>query len=845
MTKFELEVAIDSLECKSCNSKTAAILGLENAKPLREVLADENELATFRSLLQELLTEREEKGDEASPFRTTDLVLLALEPSTQASKADRSPLKGMAFASLTSIHVAGELHFCCFAHLELSGETVLLSAVEYSRSHRKKLLRQEFGSWLLEDHIEKAVIATTLTGEVVFWNRFATELYQYTSQEVQGRNIMELTPTDMTQDQAVEIMAKLGAGQHWKGMFQVQRKDKSTFIAHVTNTPVQGADGGIEFIVGVSADYSQLHNVMKQLEDLNANLEQQVQERTHELLEKEKYLRMVGAAVRVSDTGVLITNDRHRVVWSNNAVSRMLHRTEAEILGSFPWELPLQIERSSPDDGSLRGFFTSPDSTPAMTVTVEGSEKILQVSVQRLPAEEFMISFRDVTAERKATQAETSSRAKTEMVRILSHELRTPLQGIMGSASMLLADLQPECDVSMHDSLSVILASSRLLLTLINNILDLGKLEANRMMEEELSSIPVAAVVKDSLQFCEPFAALNEVDLIFRDRDRDLGRVVANRIRLEQILVNLTSNAVKYTAPNTNVEISCRRCSFQQAFLEAKQSAASDLHLCSPEELQTLGRGTGDVLVISVRDYGPGVSENELDKVFGEYQQLSVSAQKDRSYSGGKGGQSIGSGLGLNLTLKFVTRMKGHIWFQNCETGPGAVFSIFIPCTADLTDSHHSIGTPVPEVLELRPEDSAFFRVLVVDDNIINLKVLVRMLKRIGVSQVDTALNGAEALERLMESDKKLPNLILSDLQMPIMDGYQLMDKLRCTDLPARPFAAAISADWSSETEEQCFDVGFDEILHKPISFSDLKTFLARIMAEEPERYDDEAFHRQ
>jgi PleD family two-component response regulator len=111
------------------------------------------------------------------------------------------------------------------------------------------------------------------------------------------------------------------------------------------------------------------------------------------------------------------------------------------------------------------------------------------------------------------------------------------------------------------------------------------------------------------------------------------------------------------------------------------------------------------------------------------------------------------------LALKFITRMKGHVWFRNCETDHGAVFSISIPCSADMTDSHHSIETSIPDELELRPEDSALVRALVVDDSVINLKVLVRMLERMGVSQIDTAFNGAVALERLTNSNE-LPNLI-------------------------------------------------------------------------------------
>ena len=108
-----------------------------------------------------------------------------------------------------------------------SENVVLLTAMELSRQYREKMLRQEFGSWLLEDHIEQAVIATDPVGTVVFWNRFASELYQYSPSEAMGQNIMGLTPSEMTQEQGMQIFGKLQKGEHWKGFFGVQRKDKT------------------------------------------------------------------------------------------------------------------------------------------------------------------------------------------------------------------------------------------------------------------------------------------------------------------------------------------------------------------------------------------------------------------------------------------------------------------------------------------------------------------------------------------------------------------------------------------------------------------------------------------
>lgn len=372
-----------------------------------------------------------------------------------------------------------------------SENAIMLSAMELSRQYREKLLREEFGSWLVEDCIEQAVIATDPVGTVVFWNRFASELYQYSPVEAIGQNIMGLTPSEMTQDQGMEIFSQLQKGKHWKGFFGVQRKDKSRFMAHVTDTPVLDAEGHLKFIVGASADYTQMHNLMDTLKDLNANLEQEVGIRTKALLDREQSLRMVGAAVKESDTGVLIANEDFRIVWSNDAAENLLQLSQEELLNMLPWKLPLECQTSD-SPATVRHFFESKHQAPieAYTKSPDDSNLCLSVSVQAMKgSSNHMIVLRDITAEKEADQARrlaekeaAASQTKTEMMQMLSHELRTPLQGIMGVVSTILEDLKEED--SLFESLSTIAASSRLLLTLINNVLDLGKVRFNQTQTE-------------------------------------------------------------------------------------------------------------------------------------------------------------------------------------------------------------------------------------------------------------------------------------------------------------------------------------------------------------------------
>ena len=300
-----------------------------------------------------------------------------------------------------------------------------------------------------------------------------------------------------------------------------------------------------------------------------------------------------------------------------------------------------------------------------------------------------------------------------------------------------------------------------------------------------------------------------------------------------------------------------RNCSLAKVLEEVKAAPSSSLKFLSEEDLRELDESpaaekNSDVTIFSVRDHGKGIPPNEYGKVFGEFQQLDASAEKDRKYEGGKAnaGQSSGSGLGLNLAMKFVTMMKGHIWFENTTDGKGGVtFSFYLTRSRQARDPQGSSSTTAGGAVKMNEssrtdsfnstvlsdtelqERMSCFRVLVIDDSMINLKVLARMLNKIKVQHCETALSGSEALEYLKpirNNPDLTPNLILCDLQMPGMDGYELMGHLREMNICSSPIVMACSADWSSETESKCHDVGFDGLLRKPITVTYLKEFLGK-----------------
>jgi PAS domain S-box-containing protein len=719
----------------------------------------------------------------APGFTSLNLVFSAPHTADYGLPSDRSTIVNGVFRSpMQAIHVCGELQIACMTHVEYCGDTLEVTALEYSRSHRETMLRQEFGSWLLEEHIEKSVIATTLLGEVVFWNRYAAKLYQYSTEEAIGQNIMNLSPSEMTQDQAAEIMTNLGKGEHWAGMFKVKRKDKSMFMAHVSDTPVLDPSGSVKYIVGVSDDYTEMHNLMETLEHLNADLEKEVNLRTAQLVERENDLKRVGAAIQASDTGVVITGVNHAIDWFNEAVTYLLGVKGDSLLQALPWELRSLKDQYYAESGEelnhwIEKSLAAGTADETKTTVAAGQStvslifdrkqsvdnddddgvKALSVAIQKLPegqlANHHMVLFRDYTVQKKANEAQMAAEAaaaagetKTEMMQMLSHELRSPLQGIMGVASTMMLDLTPEED-NIYDGVSMILASSRLLLTLINNVLDIRKIDLEMIQKIDLDPIDVVECIQDSIRFCMPYASVNDVELTVADQDQTSSRyILANRLRMEQVLINLITNSIKYTTPFTQVVVSARPASLQEALAEIRDATASDLSFFSDEVRNEIDNGSDDVMIVSVRDHGKGIPPGEAHLVFAPYTQLSISAEKDRAQKRAHAftGQSSGTGLGLNLVMKFIERMNGHVWCKNSPT-EGVTFSFYVP-QASKESGKDSPESSLPSYkATLSPSAAARVRLLLVDDSVINVKVLNKMASRLGVKQVEVSCKRLES----------------------------------------------------------------------------------------------------
>jgi signal transduction histidine kinase/ActR/RegA family two-component response regulator len=390
--------------------------------------------------------------------------------------------------------------------------------------------------------------------------------------------------------------------------------------------------------------------------------------------------------------------------------------------------------------------------------------------------EQQIVERNRVNAELRSAKerAEEAARMKSQFLANMSHEIRTPMNGVMGMISLVL---DHELDPGDREHLVVARAAAEQLITLLNDILDLSKIEAGKMTVEAID-FDLHRVAADSLRI---FASA------VRAKSLELGVVVAgdcpqwvrgDPVRLRQILVNLVGNAVKFTA-------------------------AGSVRL-------TLNR-VGDLLRFEVRDTGIGITEKQMEAVFEPF------TQADGSHTR----QFGGTGLGLAITRRLVNLMGGRLWAES-EPGRGSRFFVELPVAASAPPESR-----VAAAEAAAPAVPGALRVLVAEDNPINQKVICAMLRRQGWT-VTLARNGEEAFRCFLE----VPcDLVLMDVQMPGMDGLESSRRIREAERGrglGRIPILALTAHAAQSQQEQCLAAGMDAVITKPVN---LPALLAQIGA--------------
>lgn len=395
----------------------------------------------------------------------------------------------------------------------------------------------------------------------------------------------------------------------------------------------------------------------------------------------------------------------------------------------------------------------------------------------RLRAEEELKAARD--------EAERANRAKSQFLSQMSHELRTPMNAIMGFGQLLQADQQHPLADEQKTYLREILRGARHLLVLINEVLDLGRVESGKL-DIDLVPVNLRQLGEECLTLVRPLALEHGVRIDPLDEARLDCQVLADRVRLKQVLINLLSNAIKYNKPAGKVALEC---------------------LADAQHLR-----------IAVRDTGPGLTTEQQARLFQPFERL------DPDKTGIEG-----TGIGLALSRRLTEAMDGDIGVDS-EPGVGSVFWVRLPrARAPAAVPSPSAGAPLlPATSASSPLEH---KVLYVEDNPVNMMVMEAMLSSLdGVRLIPAALPA----EGLSLAQSELPDLILLDIQLPGMDGYEVLRRLRTKAATRNTPIVAVSANAMPSDIETGLTAGFSAYLTKPLEMEVLLSTVRQLLTSPP-----------
>ena len=607
---------------------------------------------------------------------------------------------------------------------------------------------------------------------------FAAKFGRASADELIGRTDLDIAPADLARGYREDDQAVMRSGQPRQVEELIDVGGQRVWF-ETYKSPVS-LDGRAVGTVGFSRDISARRQNAAELERHRLHLEELVQQRTSALLATE------ARAARILDSaadGLYGVDREGRITFINAAACRLLGHRSEQVMGR-PAHALFHHRRGdgspSPaaDSALLQAWRDGRECRLDDETCWHADGHPVPVTLASHPIIEdgdivgAVVSVVDVSQQRAAMQAreralseaEALARARSQFLANMSHEIRTPMNGVLGFARIGLR----RCDdpAQVRQAFEKILTSGNLLLGVVNEILDFSKIDAGKL-HVEATEMSIGKVLDDAVQLVADRARAKGLDLRL-DKAEDLpSTCLGDPLRLGQVLLNLLSNAVKFTEQGS-VRLSARR-----------------------EDGQ---------LVFRVEDTGIGMSAEQLAQVFDPFQQADGSTTR----------RFGGTGLGLAICKGLLELMRGEIRVDSVP-GVGSRFEVRLPYLAP----RHPSAAAAPAAAAALPERPlAGLSILVAEDNPINQTVLASVLAHDG-ARVVVVGDGAAAVERVTHDGATAYDVVLMDIQMPVMDGFEAARRLRLVapDLPI----IGQTAHAFNEDRERCLAAGMVGHLAKPI----------------------------
>ncbi len=651
---------------------------------------------------------------------------------------------------------------------------------------------------LIVETMSEAALTVSFDGRVLFCNRQFARLLQISQEHIVGRRMEDLVPAEdrrkwprcsppCREGTVTQRLVFQGSGPAPVPVHL------SAVVLHTTEE---------ESICIVATDLREIESSAKLIGQLR---------RQQEALEESEH-RWVTTLASIGDA-VIATDPAGRITFMNAMAQQLTGWTMAASAGKEATEVfrivseETREEMQNPVNRILESGKTFGPSNRTLLMSRSGTEVPIDVSCAPIRDDSAgmlgaVLVFRDIRVRRQAEEAlrsakkaaENANQAKSEFLAHMSHEIRTPLSAIIGLSQILETRIS---DAQNRKFISMINDSARSMLNLLGEILDFSKIEAGKV---ELDSEPfdLSRTLQDLIEPHALLARQKGIDLKLR-MDEDLtGELEGDAELLSRVLHNLLSNAVKYTERG---EVRLEVCRWQDG--------PADHRLW---------------ILFSVVDTGIGIPENTRERLFESFERLHGSLTRIRHE---------GTGLGLAIAKKLVELMGGEIGMESTE-GVGSRFFFTIPFrriqdTTDSVEQNRKTFTAAFGKLSARSP----LRVLLAEDNQIN-RIFLRSVFEENGHRVETVENGQQALDVLRETadEEDRFNLVLMDIQMPVMDGIEAIRAIRRMEgEPGRVPVIALTAFAAKEDEHRFRELGADGYISKPVDFERLADEIRRVLS--------------